>query len=218
MDIESDKNYEIRLMPDMHNLPDSILELRYTNKNADYLVSKYFSYILSDNKLDFIVFGYSIQKYIQMCMKGFYGTNEGYFILEHGEYDDSDNEIIPQFYFSNKDKSIISVDEKYGNEADFTKHNDVVFYKPFILFSVKEKYKLVFKTRKTSGFLEFYNIGIKEGDSIYKEGDDKNKITSLYDSADTLGSIVEKYKLGLFGDNPDLVFDNPEKFYASNKK
>lgn len=214
--IEKDKEYSIRLMPNIHDVPNSVIETKYTNKDAVIISYKYFSYVLNGNDIDHIMFGKQINDYINNCIHGFYGTSEGYFICKK----DLDIEI-PEFYYANKDKSIISTDEfRYGEYPEFTKYTDINIYEKIILFNIKEKYELVFKTRDNHGYLEIYNLGIKETKPLYKDGDDKDVILSLYRHKNELDVFVEQYKSELTEKYPeeDIVFgDKAQKRYWDKK-
>jgi len=188
MKIQKFKTYELRLMPNYLDMPNNAVEL-FASVVSDkpVKIEKYLSYILIDGKIDFMLFGYQIKKYIQNCITGFYGTSEGYFIS---------NDSITEYYATN-DKSFITIDKDYydehKDEEELKVFTDIHYYEGINLFNIKGKYGLTFKTREKAGFLEIYNLGLLEIDPLYKDGDDKSKITSLYNDVKKLEEYKEEY-------------------------
>lgn len=176
-EIERNKEYEIKLMPNYFDVSNHI---QTVDSEKNKLFKIYVSYFLNDEgKIDIIRLPKMIIEYIQKCYRGFYGTSEGYYLcgLEA-------EGVLRNFYYANKDKSEICL---YDNEIDknvqrFTKYYDIIEYKRFILCDLRGEYKLHFKTCDVMGFMKVYNIGLTKCEPLYKEGDDKNKILSLYDN------------------------------------
>lgn len=192
--IERYKEYEIKLMPNFFEIQTPILQLNKKYNDKPYKL--FVTYFLNDQgKIDIVKISSSLINYISSCKRGFYGTSEGYFLSY------LDDEV--KFYYANSDKSDIQFDPYImGNDTKvneevaekYKRYNDVVFYDRFMLHDVKCGYNLTFKTTDVQGFMKFYNIGLKKCESLYKEGDDKNKILSLYDGVYQLKDY-DKYVL-----------------------
>ena len=201
--IEKNKEYEFRLMPNFYNLNQRFLELEISNADLDKtptISKKFFCYVLSNNKIECLMFGLKIQNYIHKCITGFFGTPEGYFI----SVDEVDQ------YYANSDKSIIEIseeedflEEKESNKEKLILHKDVVYFERINLFDIQDKHILVFKVRDNHGFMEIYNLGLKEVDPLYKKGDDQKRIESLYDGVQKLEDVVEEYKQHLIKDHKE---------------
>ena len=209
---ELNKDYEMRLMPNFHKISEPIIELKSTIKQeSPMLIHKYFSYDLVDGKIDTFMFSKQLRTYIDHCIRGFFGTSEGYFI--------SENEV--ESYYANIDKSIISTDEfKYADDVDFYLFKDVVYYERIVLFDVKCKYNLTFKTRENHSYMETYNIGIKEVEPVYMDGDDKNYVYGLYENVEPLKDAVENYKREMVEKYPEheFLFDEEDRMYYGKKR
>jgi len=226
MKIEKHKNYKLRLMPNFFDIQKSTIELFGTTISDDPVkISKYFSYILIDDKLDFMSFGIQIKNYIQKCITGFYGTSEGYLICEP-EYKKNGKRKEIKKYYANGDKSFVTINEDYYNQykdkQDLKEYTDIEYYERMNLFDIKSRYGLSFKTREKHGFLEIYNIRFYDIEPLWKEGDDKSKITSMYDDVKKLDEYIEDYKNELIDwgneNSVEYIFGEEGKRYYMKKK
>ena len=207
--LQKNEEYKIRLMPNIKDMKNPALELKSTNKSENaFLMKKYFSYVLNEDKLDSLVYGHQIFKYIHATRKGFYGTYDGFLITENTSGDK------PEFYYANEDFSKISLESDIDGELK--KYFDVIEYEPINLFDIKSEYTLSIKTRENHGFLELYNIGLEITEPLYVEGDNKDTITSLWNNVETLNEIKDNYKEELIKENKDYDFlfgDESQKYY-----
>jgi hypothetical protein len=177
-EIERNKEYDIRLMPNKFDVSNSI---RIIDNEKSRMYKIYVTYFLNDDgKIDIIRTPKIIVDYIKHCHIGFYGTSEGYFLCG------IENEYIPVLYYANSDKSDIYLSQiefelNKNKKESYIKYFDVIEYKRFILCDLKGTYKLHFKTCDEQGYMKIYNIGLKKTEPLYKDGEDKNNILSLYD-------------------------------------
>ncbi len=122
-------------------------------------------------------------------------------------------------YFANSDKSKIELSESF--ECDLVEYNDVVYYEPINLYDIKSGWKLTFKTRENHGFIDIYQISVIKSEPVYKPGDDRDKITSLYNNVKKLDEILEDYKKETINwgveNNIEYLFGDSAKRYYWNK-
>lgn len=178
LNIERDKTYEIRLLPNINKPSYSVVSFSML-LNGRKLIS-YFSYYLNDNKADVFRFGHDVRYFIDHVFNGYYGTSEGYFISEY-ECD---------CYYANEDKSNISTNV----ESELKKYTDVVYYERMHLCDVKCSYILTFKTRTTHGYCDIYNIGLKKDKPLWNVGEDQNNILDLYKNGANIDTVIEQYR------------------------
>lgn len=211
MKIEKNQSYKIRFMPNFTNVTKSIepLTMKYKDSTPTNI---YFTYILNDDKIDNLKFGYVIKKSIEKCMHGYLGTSKGHVIDCH--YDDN-----VKSYFANDDFSIITIDEFTAKNKGYTEYFDIVEYNPRNPFDIKNNLHLCFDTVDDRSFLNYTNMRwVEEGEPLWQEGDSKDSITKLYDDAIALSVIVNNYKLYLIKNAETgkykIKFDGDDRIYG----
>ena len=224
--IEKNMHYQLRLMPNKFDIPNSTISLEFCIQDEKPNMSKrHFSYILGkDGELDTFMYGETIKRFIDACFHGFYGTAEGYYICDSGMTYENGKPKIPKFYLANEDKSRIFSSLEDLNSyhiKDYKKHTEIFLYNKFNLFDIREEYVISFKTRMIGQFMEIYNVCRAEVKPLYKEGDDKEVINSLYNRILPLSECVENYKQNLSKENKNLKFlfnEDARKYYFKNRQ
>jgi hypothetical protein len=212
--LQKGHEYELRLLPDINDLKNPVYSVccsfSYKKQYAPQLHQFHFCYHLKNDKLRVIGFHNTVYKYIQNCMKGFYGTSEGLYICDSYEV-----EKEPKSYWAYPDKTYPEInyehDEKVmGGKIEFT---DIQKYDPFLLVDVRSPYLLHIKTRTSEhmNLLDIYHIGLKETEPLYKEGDSKKAILDLFKIDYSLQQAAEDYMQGIIKhnmnhDNVEIVF------------
>lgn len=195
--LEEEKSYEFKLMPNISDPNLSFMQLTREQAEPRFRSLTYFTYYLKeDGKVDVLNIPKIIKEYVNKCIMGFVGTSEGYVISEDKETE------IDHYYADDNKIDLYTPDEydamvEYKDEAELIllkKYTDVVSYKPFIIFDIKSPRNLVFKIVEDQGYKRFINIGIKTVDPIFKDGDEKSKIMSMYDGIENMEIVVEKEK------------------------
>jgi len=208
MKIEKNKEYQFYMMPDIKDITHPQKELKMLHKeHKDKIINKYFAFVMINDKMEILEYGYILQKYIKMLLLGFWGTDEGYFI--------SDEPV--DFYYAKPDKSNICVDEKrlkndYLNDG-YEIFKDVKYFEPIFIWDIKINYDITIKTNERQGFLDYSHIGIKEREPLYKDGDDQDLIKKLWDNQPSLDEYINDYK----EKRKDILFDeDANKVYWEN--
>lgn len=222
--LEKNQEYEIRLLPNIDNPTNSIIELVYTVKDIErsILMKRYFCYILTeDNTIDVLVFGKQLKEHIQNCITGYYGTSEGYFICNDNQQDEDGKNIIPTYYYSNDNKSIIKFNQPFDifdkTDMSLEKYTDVKWYDKIILYDIKSPFLLTCKTNEIHGFMNIFNIGLKETKPFWKLGDDKNIIYDMYKNHIKIDDVIEEYKNEFLTNNPNVLFDDDARKYHGKR-
>lgn len=217
LQIEKNKKYEIRLMPNFSDPNKPIEELHCTFKNTEKptLARVSFCYYLNNSgEIDYFKFTDKVRKHIERCALGYYGTKEGYFIEQMWDFEKQQDK--PDYYYANYDKSKIISSTEFDNDherykqEEFIKNFDVFSFDRFILPHVKSKYLLTVNTSEDRGFIVYKHIGLKPTEPLYKEEADKKDIISLYDNINPLEKIKEKYKETLKDEYGETVLFDDE--------
>jgi hypothetical protein len=214
MRIEKGKSYEFYLMPNYFDLQNGYEEIKYTfKKDPRHLATKYFMYVLNEGKIEVLVCGNTIVKFIKETLSGYYTNANGDFT--------SYNPVSE--YLTNEEGELIviddynEVDKEYYLEEGYTLHNDVVFVKPMNPFDINTGLKLKFQTVDAEGFMKIVDMKFIESTPIYKDGDDKEAIVKLYDDVPKLEDYVENHKKEMLSNN-EWLFGNEARELVFNSK
>ena len=208
---------KVKFLPNYTDIQNSMLKRNYKANNLVY--NKYYSYVFHDNEIKVLSYSKLIFKYLQSCMKGFYGTKEGLFITDDNEqkykyYVISNSGFV---YPLQKKKDVNNLYLQNDENIDEKEIYDIVYHNVFNPFDLKNGYNIYLKIEELESYLKI-DLMYKIEEPFFKAGDDKNKTIEMYTNFGTLNDFVNNYELE--NNFVNLNFDDIQAYkkeYFDNK-
>ncbi len=216
------KEFSLRFVPNVYKPASSLAATTYAMPGKHInLTTSVFSYVMEDGKIVVYRFGLAINKMLDICRRGYYGTPDGRFVAP------SDHEEKVTKYYATEDLSHITLDkdqfkdqsyiDEYQKRRKLLEFNDVVLYEPNIANSLTSGLILEFKVDSIAvpGFdkplVKICGLRWTKGEPLYKVGDDKNKILDAYGQIISLETAVEEFVQDMKSKYPEMLFNEDAK-------
>jgi hypothetical protein len=194
---DTGETYEVRFLPNINAQDESVTELLFTSKSNPMMIKKYFSYILRDNEATPVVYGTTIKRAIEQCIKGYIGTPDGRFITNYNMYDcdkfpnmfDKNGKL--KSYFANKEKTTISLDIVEAKRNKLLEFTDMIEYPSRNPFDIRCGIVLCFNVSLMRGLYKSYdNLRWVNTEPLWKEGETES-VLCLYKDVPALKNVVD---------------------------
>lgn len=218
---EEEKEYRIRLMPNIYDVQNSLIEARMCDKKNTRIMSKhYFCYVLINEEVKICHLPRAIFDKLYYVSNGNLSTNDSGLILGDSKvqcYYIEDDDIIS---FNHKDMKLISKTLN-GNKVDL-KYDVKICVEPYDVFGVRNGYEVIFTmkrfTNEKFNYKTYINISLnKNAEPLYRDGDEQSKILYMYQNLRKLEDTVDDYLTEVKKSNENLLINNEINEYKFGK-
>ena len=195
---------EVKFLPnyDLENdkIGDYITELYLGVENEDSISSVFFSKVYMNGEITILKYGKQIRKILQSFLDGCYLNSEGLFISDENNqkiYDeDNDEYSLTEYYIDEDGDVLLPYDTFDCNMSKLEHRTDIVYQERFNPYDLASKFYLQFDIDwvMDGRFIKYNNFRLIEKDALWTEGDDKEKIKSMFKGVETIEECITKYK------------------------
>jgi hypothetical protein len=223
---EQNESYYVKFLPDIENPSQFLNELQFCSTRGPVLGKRYFSYILRDNEATPVAYGMAIHKALDACLRGYWGTPEGYIIEDalgpNRYFNMYTNDGTLKGYYSNDCKSVITLDKNRAEREDLWFFDDAKLFEPRNPYDIKNGLRLSFKVGSTNASrMQLATFGVMqwhEGTALWDSSESgKQKILDMYKNTPSMKNVIESEKkyIETIGNNGGkyLFGDEAKKFY-----
>jgi hypothetical protein len=208
---------EVKFLPNFDFIKDKIgeysVELIVGINESSRTSTVYFSHVYMNGEINILKYGVQIKKLLNSFVNGCYLNSEGLYLSASDNskiHDEDEDEYSLTEYYLTKDGDVVLPFETFNYKVDELEHKtDVVYQERFNPYDIASKYYLQFDIDwvMDGKYLKYENFKLVERKPLWSEGDDKDKVKSMFKDTTTIKECIKTYKEESIIKYPNTLFD-----------